>query len=186
MFTYDWFSNNIENWKQWLSEFKDKENMAFLEIGCYEGKATRWMLDNILTHRDSFIHCIDTFQGSIEHSELDNSRIESNFFENTVKVYPDKVFVHKGNSYKILKKMDVFFDFIYVDGSHQAPDVIEDLVLSFRLLNKSGIMVMDDYCWDKYEDKTLNPRLAIDAFLSIFEGKYQLIGKGYQVAIRKL
>ena len=34
------------------------------------------------------------------------------------------------------------FDFIYVDGSHQAPDVLVDAVLSALLLRKGGVLVL--------------------------------------------
>ena len=39
------------------------------------------------------------------------------------------------------------FDFVYVDGSHQAPDVLVDAVLSALLLRKGGLLVFDDYFW---------------------------------------
>ena len=37
------------------------------------------------------------------------------------------------------------FDFIYIDPSHQAPDILTDAVLAFKLLRLSGVMVFDDY-----------------------------------------
>ena len=43
--------------------------------------------------------------------------------------------VKKGVSQFLLRKLTAPVDFVYVDGSHQAADVFEDAVLSFRLLN---------------------------------------------------
>jgi hypothetical protein len=68
IYTYDWFSHNIPSWKIWLNKFENKEHLSFLEIGCYEGRATRWLLDNILIKKNSRILVVDTFEGSIEHS----------------------------------------------------------------------------------------------------------------------
>jgi predicted O-methyltransferase YrrM len=42
-----------------------------------------------------------------------------------------------------------YFDFIYVDGSHQAPDVLCDALLSFRLLKNNGVIAFDDYLWQE-------------------------------------
>jgi len=43
-FTADWFLNNVNSWEYHLEEFKHKPNLNFLEIGCWEGKATCWLL----------------------------------------------------------------------------------------------------------------------------------------------
>jgi hypothetical protein len=44
------------------------------------------------------------------------------------------------------------FDFIYIDGSHLRGDVLTDAVLSWQLLGRGGVMVLDDYEWDRYRD----------------------------------
>ena len=36
------------------------------------------------------------------------------------------------------------FDFIYVDASHRAPDVLLDAVLAFQLLRIGGLIIFDD------------------------------------------
>jgi hypothetical protein len=64
-----------------------------------------------------------------------------------------------------------YFDFIYVDGSHQAPDVLADAFLSFRLLRENGVIAFDDYLWQEALpdgiDSIRCPKLAIDAFTNI-------------------
>lgn len=79
------------------------------------------------------------------------------------------------------------FDFIYIDGSHQAKDVLTDACLSWNLLASGGIMIFDDYQWHPSGFKDYQtPKPAIDAFLSCFEGRYNPIWSGYQVAIQKV
>ena len=190
-FTTTWFDLNRDNWTKWLARFKDKPGLRFLEIGCFEGRATVWLLENILTGNFCYIHVIDTFEGNMEHGEDLVKDMEKNFVENVAKKFPSQLFIHKGSSQEILrkigfKKSGIYFDFIYIDGSHQAPDVLEDTILAWRLLKPGGIMVFDDYKWDKYPDPKLNPKMAIDAFLAIFEGKYELIAKEYQVCVEKM
>lgn len=188
-FTHDWFSNNIENWNSLLRSYKNVDNLRFLEIGCYEGRATSWLLHYILTGQNSTIDVVDTFEGSMEHRDMniDTSSIYKHFEENVVRTYPKKVRVHVGYSQEVLRNLQInSYSFIYVDGSHKSSDVLEDAILSWRLLKMGGIMVFDDYGWKHYKDEPLlNPKPGIDAFLSIFTGQYELLLQKYQVAIRK-
>jgi hypothetical protein len=78
------------------------------------------------------------------------------------------------------------YDFAYIDGSHIAPDVLEDAVLAFRLLKPGARMILDDYQWNLHEDETLRPKLAIDAFLSVFRRRCEVLHGSYQVIVRKL
>ena len=190
MFTYTWFDTTGKtNFETFLAKFKGQANLKFLEIGCFEGRATCWLLENILTAPSSKIHAIDTFEGSIEHSDekLDLHSLED-VFRGNIEPFKDKVIVWKGYSQDILRKFEpnTRFDFIYVDGSHQAPDVLEDAVLAFRLLSKDGIMIFDDYKWAKYDDRHMNPGMGIDAFISTFGNQLEVLLREYQVIIRKI
>ena len=73
-----------------------------------------------------------------------------------------------------------FFDMVYIDGSHRAPEVLTDAVMSFHLLKIGGIMIFDDYLWHMEAAGAQNPlnmpKPAIDAFLNIFMQKMQVIG----------
>lgn len=196
MYSSDWFSQNIKNWEKWLSELKGKPNLRFLEIGCFEGRATVWLLENILTGENCSIDTIDMFGGGMEDGDKGafyNSEASRNYEEN-IKPFPDKVYTHVGMSQVILRRYfnvgetkdkDVF-DFIYIDGSHRSAEVLEDTVLAWRLLKDGGVMVWDDYGLKRYSDSLMNPSVGIDAFLRVFEGKYQLVSKGYQICIRKV
>lgn len=189
-YTKDFFGNNGKNWINWLSKFIGKPNLRFLEIGCFEGRATVWLLDHILTNKTSLIETIDTFNGSLEHKGKDFiDNIEKNYQEN-ISSYNKQVITHKGISQEILREFNKYevFDFIYIDGSHQAPDVLEDTLLSFRLLKHGGILIFDDYSWgvNEFDDILLRPKIAIDSFLEVFKGKYTLIAKERQVCICKI
>ena len=68
---------------------------------------------------------------------------------------------HKGYSHikmiELLAKGEAGkFDFIYVDGSHEAPDVLFDAILAHKLVKNNGIIAFDDYLWaqKKMENKT--------------------------------
>ena len=76
------------------------------------------------------------------------------------------------------------FDFIYVDGSHLLLDCYSDLVLSWQILEKDGILAIDDYFY-KQESILDSPFEAVNHFLTRYEGKYKLLHKGYRVFLEK-
>jgi predicted O-methyltransferase YrrM len=188
MFTHDWFGDNGKRWIKWLDKFKGKPNLNFLEIGCFEGRATVWLLEHILTDESSEITVIDTFNGSQEHEKrmLDLKDMYKNFVSN-VEPWMGRVIVRVGMSQLHLRGMATnFYDFVYIDGSHEAPDVMEDTILSWRLLRNGGILIWDDYSWGKEYELLKRPRIAIDSFLEIYKGQYKVIAKERQVCIEKI
>jgi predicted O-methyltransferase YrrM len=194
IFTVDWFTNNVELWSAWLAEYKNKPNVRGLEIGSYEGRATCWLMDNILTHPTAKLYCIDTLEGSIEHQQdqVNMRKVKMNFLNNIAPFQnQNKIEFHPGYSQTVIRKnpkifSNQLFDFIYIDGSHTAYDVLEDAVLCFRLLKTNGYMIFDDYEWRRYEEDHLNPKLAIDSWLNCFKGQYELIYQGYQLCVKKI
>lgn len=187
-FKYDWFSCNIESLTGLLERFKGKEHVRALEIGPFEGRSTVWFLENILTAGSSNIICIDTFEGSEDHKYfgVDISGAEARFVSN-MQPFLGRVVVDKNRSANVLGKYHPSdFDFIYIDGSHLAADVLEDGVLSWRLLKPGGIMIFDDYDWKNMPEPLDNPGPGIDAFLSVYAGKFKELSRGHQVSIEKL
>ena len=77
------------------------------------------------------------------------------------------------------------FDFIYIDGSHIAKDVLTDACMAWPLLKPKGLMVFDDYMWGSPRDILHRPKLAIDAFTNLFAEEAEIIHAGYQLVVRK-
>jgi hypothetical protein len=78
---------------------------------------------------------------------------------------------------------------IYIDGSHQAPDVLSDATLSFPLLKVGGTMIFDDYTWRSVPgDPLYGPKLAVDAFLNIYFHKMRIgwSPNNFQVVAQKI
>lgn len=181
-FTADWFSHNIPNFETCMSAIPEKK--LFLEIGAFEGRSTCWLLENGLADKGSIV-CIDPFSGSVEHGGIDFKAVEARFWGNTneAKKAEQKVSLMRTTSYQAVAEMighKYTFDFIYVDGSH-APDVaLTDACMAWGLLKQGGVMLFDDY---KYPHEATGK--GIDAFLSGFEGKYDIILNNYQLAVQK-
>lgn len=194
-FTVDWFGHNAPAWKNILDQLCPKK---ILEIGSYEGKSTCYLIDQMSNLQESEIHCIDTWEGSAEHNGINMSDVETRFRQNinvsleSAKFKSD-IKIHKGKSKDILisflsNKMHDYFDFIYVDGSHEAPDVLMDAILSFSLLRTNGIIVFDDYLWKGYDDPRRCPKMAIDAFVDVFSKHLNIIRwmPLYQLYVQKI
>lgn len=189
IYTFDWFKENIPVWERVLKDYRGKEDLNFLEIGAFEGMSTNWFLDNVLTAPTARLTVIDTFEGSMESEAhgVDTTNILERFTENT-KEHGKKITALVGYSQDILREniLAVNFDCIYIDGSHKASDVIEDIVLSWHYLKAGGILILDDYDWRFYKDELLLPKPAIDAFLALYAGQYELLEKNMQVIVKKI
>lgn len=188
-FQTDWFSSSIGEWSEVLKDLKSKPDLNFLEIGSFEGRSAVWLLDNVLVDQSSRLTCIDTWKGSKEHqnSTLDFSVVEKNFDHNILlSGQLKKVTKIKDYSYNALRGLPPSsFHFIYIDGSHKASDVLEDAVLSFRLLKPSGIMIFDDYEWEPQYKSIDSPKIAIDSFVECYKDQLDVIGTTGQLTIRK-
>jgi len=178
-FTTDWVTSHGTLWLEHLEHLKGKPNIHALEIGSFEGRSAIWFLENILIHPTSTITCVDIF---VEKSYEDK-------FDRNIEVSPfsKKVRKIKASSQKILRELEWnSYNFVYIDGSHVAKDVLLDAVLSWDLLKAGGIIIFDDYQWRVKDHKPwARPQIAIDAFLQVFEPYIELRHKEYQVVVRK-
>jgi predicted O-methyltransferase YrrM len=182
-------------WKKWdlyLNKFtKYNEPLHVLEIGAYEGDATLWFLKNLLTDPKSTYTAIDTWEGSPEYVNVNFKKVEDVFDENIKKSgMSNKVTKIKDLSYTGLVKLlaqDVRPEYhvIFIDASHEARDVLADAVLSWPMLKKEGVMIFDDYKWEKLSPEYFRPRPAIDSFIKCMAPELEVLGMHYQAFVSK-
>ena len=183
-FSDDWFSGNISPWSRLFSEFLPNA-AKILEIGSYEGRSMVWLAEHALARRGGQIVCIDTWSGGEEHDAARMADVEARFDRNRVSAevrFPGLVTAkRKGRSHPEMIKLlaeghGESFDFIYVDASHQAPDVLSDLVLAMMLCRPGGVIACDDYLWGEGSENILHrPKAGIDAFTNCFAGKVKVL-----------
>ena len=197
-FSEGWFHEHAPNWEAWLvARFAGRPAVRALEIGCFEGLATCWLLERVLTHASATVAVVDTFRGSAglgvrETTAVDGARTRD-VFERNVRASgaADKVEVFAMTSARFYgeqlgRRAKEPFDVVYVDGSHLAPDVLLDAACCWRMLRRDGVMIFDDYLWGESEPPHHRPAPAIDAFLECHGPEIEVLHKGKQVAIRRL
>jgi predicted O-methyltransferase YrrM len=196
-FSSDWFTNALVNF-DYIKTYLIKEEKAIndiLEIGSHEGRSSCWMLENMLTDTGTMT-CIDPFADrpvtAFSYDSIPEDRsIENLFRANTAEVKkPGQTLEVVANmSFHALAQLIVDkrqYDFIYVDGSHNADDALADAVMCFGLLRPGGVMLFDDYLWEDGVSAYLGrPKQSIDAFVNMFYHRLQLGLVNYQLAIVK-
>ncbi|WP_232293779.1 class I SAM-dependent methyltransferase [Stigmatella aurantiaca] len=181
-FSSDWMSKCEADWRNVLTPWVNRPELKALEIGSFEGRSAIWLLENVLTHPESRIVCADLFDGPY-----------AKVFDENIAATGQAHRVEKlvGPSGHVLRRLppEPVFDFIYVDGSHRPFDVLEDAVLSWRLLRPNGLMVFDDYGMAGAQLAAFanidRPDIGIDAFLSAAAHQLEVVLKGFQIIVRK-
>jgi len=170
--------NNYKYYQSWflVSEInnllfcfldKSKEN-RMLEIGCFEGLCSVFFADNFLNNPKSSLTCVDPF-------------LTIDTFNISICKNSDRISINKITSDIFFENNKQTYNFIYIDGCHQPDFIKRDMENSFSILEKNGIMWMDDYRGgDGNQIKN-----TMDNFLEKYRGQYELIHTGYQLAIRK-
>ncbi|CAG8504845.1 20840_t:CDS:2 [Rhizophagus irregularis] len=169
-FTRKWFELHIPRWEKVLGGLKGKV-INVLEIGVFEGRSTVWILDELFQKPESKLITIDTFENIFVNNDNETT-FRRNIKESGKEL---QVEIIKNNSFDALTKLNyekrMKFDFIYIDGSHIACDVLSDAVLSWNLLK---------------DEEFNNPRIAIDSFLKSYQQHLEVIFKRFQVGVKKV
>jgi predicted O-methyltransferase YrrM len=196
-FTEHWFDDQKENWTKAFEAY-GKCVYRVLEIGCFEGKATTWLCENILT--EAIYDVVDTFDGSeieagmtdaVKKLKQDENFIENNFKHN-ISFFNDRIDFHiyKGTSQHVLPQLYSLgnkYDFIYVDASHKADDTFVDSYWANKMLVSGGLIIFDDWGWKDPADMSANnsPEVGIKQFCTLYENDYQMLFHGYQIGLIK-
>lgn len=166
-FTVDHFSNNLYRWNRFV---KPRKPQSSLIIGCHEGRAPLWLLENI---EASHVTCVDDFSPGV----LNNFRQNIVPYKNRVK------YVNASYRDALIKLKDQQFDFIFID-TIDSKEVLESLILSFPLLKPKGLLIVDDYTSSK-EHLPNCPKAAVDAFMNIYAPFLKALEFSWQAILLK-
>ena len=194
----DWFTHVIPSWQELFQRigWNPSTPKTIVEIGCFEGRATVWMLENLVASPASQMYCIDRFAADPGTLQWDFDQVRANFLHNVrLTGKADLVHLREGPSFPELTSLyaeGLRADFIYIDGSHHARDVLADLVMSFEIAKPGALVICDDYLWQQESDAKVdvlnNPKFAIDSFVNVYMRELQICSKVplYQLAFLKM
>jgi cephalosporin hydroxylase len=177
-FGSNFFEKWIPNWQVQLGLLAGKPDVVGVEVGVLHGDSAVFCADKIVNGPNSVLYAIDIN--------------ETEYLQNNIAPYPNIKFI-KGYSYEVLRHLThndqtkEFADYVYIDGSHLAIDVMQDAVLAWYILKVGGMLIFDDYGWGAHTtDEKQKPKLAIDSFLTAYNGHTQVVSGGWQVFVKKL
>ena len=152
-----------------MEEILKKNPKTFLEIGVFHGVTARNVCELLhKIHGNNFNYIgLDLFEESDENKKevIPNTSFSSNpikkFYYKYIKrqnpysleaveelldKFKDNVHLIKGNSNKLLKKIDMSkIDYVFLDGGHEYNTVFSDLISCYEVINNNGTVLCDDY-----------------------------------------
>jgi len=180
--------------EQFLDEIASMKPKTFLEIGVFHGVTARNVCELLYSiHKKDFKYIgLDLFGESVENiNELIpntkfNNPLKKIYFEyilkkdpysieavsNLLKKFEQNIHLIKGNSNKLLKKIDMSkIDYVFLDGGHAYETVKNDLYYSKAVLDNNGTILCDDYNLGQAP----GVKKAIDEFILDNNFKYEII-----------
>lgn len=186
----NWFANDGQkNFSDILISHLSNRSVRLLQIGAYTGDASVWLYENVLNNSDSVLVDVDTWEGSEEpvHYEMNWHTVETLYDLKTSAAKDNrKIVKYKGTSDEFFKNNRETYDFIYIDGDHTAYGVLKDAVSAYECLNIGGIIAFDDYQWSAGLGVIKEPKMAIDAFSTVYQDRIEELVNGYQRWFRKI
>jgi len=187
----NWFGHET-SFFQILHDQIGKPNLTFLEMGCWKGKSSVWLLENVLTHPTSTLFCVDVWdihkwnpeaeetqtlwQNVSRQNELDCENIYNIFLHN-IRPYKNKCTIIKDYTQNALNKFiqqKLQFDFIYIDADHSTDPLKNDFKLSLQCIKKDGYIFLDDLSWNSVKKaiEELSEELGISFNIADENGVY--------------
>jgi len=187
-----------------LSLIKEKKPKTFLEIGVFHGVTARNVCELLYKINGKEFNYIglDLFEESIENKDeiipsINFSNPLKYFYfkyikrqnpysidavQDLLKKFKDNVHLIKGNSNKVLKKIDMRkIDYVFLDGGHDYETVKNDLESCIEVINSNGTILCDDY------NLSYAPgvKQAIDEYVRLNHFKCEIVLDGRFAKIEK-
>ena len=171
-FSRNYFKHNPPIWYEILNKnFFLNRKVNVLEIGTFEGMSFLFFQKYLQLEN---LYCVDVVEN--ENFKLNKKKFKNYKFFNT-------------SSDDFFKKItNLKFDIIYVDGSHHAKDVYNDMINSHYNLKENGILIIDDFLLDVEfrRNKNYFDEVMAGVFM-FFKEKidYKIIYTGHQLILKK-
>lgn len=132
-------------------------NSVMVEVGSWMGRSSCCVASLIKSSNKKIdFYCVDTWEGSEEHSDLIKSLNQKNTtlfdeFKNNVREceLEDYIIPIKMESIKAAEQFEnESIDFIHIDAAHDYENVLKDIKAWFPKIKSGGLITGDDYGWE--------------------------------------
>lgn len=163
---------NIDGWFTFPNLYKmavdtAPTNAHFVEIGSWMGKSASYMAVEIInSNKNIRFDCVDTWEGSIEHADIDavkENKLYEKFLDNVepVKNVINPIRMHSLNAVDLYE--DNSLDFVFIDAAHDYENVKKDIIAWYPKVKSNGLFAGHDYdpSWDgvmKAVDEFINEK----------------------------
>ena len=183
-FSNKWFLNNFEIFNYFLPENKN-EKFNYLEIGCFEGLSSFYVLSQFKFVNAYFVDIWDEPNKNSKSLTGDFNKVEKLFDENLSKFNFTKIKDDSVISMRKLLRKNMNFDFIYVDGSHNGEDILSDAIEAFKIIKKGGLIFFDDFL--QYElNRKIQSYVGIEKFLELHSNDLQIVFFQNNLVVKKI
>jgi predicted O-methyltransferase YrrM len=97
------------------------------------------------------LYCVDTWNGSIEHQDMDcikNDSLYNEFISNTALLDSVIVPLRMSSLEAAIQFEDNSIDFVFLDASHEYEDIKADIKAWYPKVKPGGLFAGHDYAWD--------------------------------------
>lgn len=194
-FTQNWHNEPMPRLRH-LHKFIGTPARA-LEIGCFEGRSTCWLMDHVLVNNESHLDCVDPYGFSGGDSE--GLRESTAFrhpkraavmarFKQNIAEYGSRIRHWELFSDEFFRRSLAPYDIVLVDGGHAALQALRDLVHAWQVLASGGVMVIDDIEWKGdmgFESE--GPKRAYEAFMAcVPKADVRVLYRNYIAIVEKV
>ena len=151
------------------------ESAKFVEVGVWKGRSISYLaVEAINANKNQQIYAVDTWAGSIEHIDPNNSNFNPELLTNPDWLYnlylqniePVKdiiTSIRKPSLEAVNDFEDESLDFVFIDAAHEYEDVKADILAWLPKIKKTGILAGHDY------DSNNSVQMAVDEIFTPFK-----------------
>lgn len=140
-----------ENWFTYPLLYKSMVDLFpsgshFVEVGSWKGKSTAYLIVEIINSGKNIkFECVDTWEGSVEHGNIDSNSLYNTFLQNMMPL-KDYFTHHRMKSVDASKMYkDESLDFVFIDACHEYDCVRDDISSWLPKVKKGGVIAGHDY-----------------------------------------
>lgn len=159
---------------------------VYVEVGCWAGASAEWTCKSILSkHQDCRGFGIDPYDGLTVRRRHDNAEVRRIAHERIEATKVQWDWIQEPSSVGIMDLRKMLgvesVDLLYLDGLHEAPNVLMDFCNAWPMLKVGSVIIFDDYKRGQV-DQWPHVKEAVEVIDLAFKGLVKPISRNRQAS----